>query len=96
MALNNDAIVRFLVRLPSIVAAVAVIITSFLLLYSADDKQALVLTVAFALSELLMVVSALAGLVYLLSGWRYQQWLWANVGLFFTAGFTGVLSFLLV
>lgn len=54
------------------------------------------LVAGFAFAELMMVLAAGGGVVYLLTSEKQKNWLIMNIGLFFIAGFTGLLMFMLL
>ncbi len=85
----------YLVMLPAVIAPLALVGTLTLYLFAADSQQSrLALLAGFALSELLMILTAGCGVVYLLTAEKNKLWLTVNILLFFAAGIAGVFTFL--
>ena len=94
---KSRSFVQYLVMAPSLLAMITIVLCGFLLITAEDrDQLTFAFMLAFALSELLMILSAAAGITYLLSKEKQKQWLLVNVFWFFTGGIAGVFSFLAV
>ena len=84
---------HFLVTVPSVMVVIALLIGGYLY-FNLNQELRLLLIIGFALSELVMILSALGGMIYLLTSEKSKHWLIINIMLFFIAGFNGVVMFL--
>ena len=97
MSVNSKPIWYFLSKFPAIIVAINIIVLTLIFSLQIVQEQSLFILIAFALSELTMIVAAAGGVAGLLdpdkSG-RVKRWMVINTLIFFSSALAGVMFFM--